>query len=44
MGFAIYFEDLTKEAQEFLLEFYEIESPKEMNWDVLPVAHVESGN
>ena len=39
--FSIYFSDLNEEAQEELLEFYEIESPEEMNWDVVPISVIE---
>ena len=36
--YEIYFSDLTPEAQADLLEFVGIASPKELNWDVYPIA------
>lgn len=38
--FEIYFDDLTPEAQQRLLEAFGIESPDEMNWNdrIFPVA------
>ncbi len=33
----IYFSDLTEDAQKRLLEIFGISSPKEMNWDVIPI-------
>ena len=36
--YEIYFSDLTPEAQADLLEFVGISSPKELNWDVYPIA------
>jgi len=33
----IFFNDLTEEAQKRVLEFYKIESPEDMNWDVYPI-------
>lgn len=40
--FEIYFDDLTPEAQQRLLEAFGIESPDEMNWNnrIFPVATV----
>lgn len=40
--FEIYFDDLTPEAQQRLLEAFEIESPEEMNWNdrIFPVTTV----
>lgn len=37
----IYFTDLTEDAQQELLELAGVSSPKEMNWDVLPVTVIE---
>lgn len=37
-GFEIYFHDLKEKVQQELLDFYGIESPEDMNWDVFPVA------
>jgi hypothetical protein len=36
--YEIYFSDLTPEAQKDLLDFVGIASPKELNWDVYPIA------
>ncbi len=38
--FEIYFNDLTKEAQEALLKEYET-SVEEENWDIFPLAVIE---
>lgn len=35
--FNIMFDDLKEEIQKQLLEFYKINNPKEMNWDVIPI-------
>ena len=40
-GIDIYFEDFTKEAQQAILEAAGITSPREANWDVLPVTYLE---
>ena len=37
----IYFQDLTPEAQNAALELYEIESPKDANWDSFPIFTLE---
>lgn len=34
----IYFEDLSKEAQNFLLDMYGISKPEDLNWDTVPIA------
>ena len=36
-----YFSDLTPEAQARVLEFYKIESERDMNWDVVPLITLE---
>ena len=33
----IYFEDLSTDVQEQLLKAFDVEHPKQMNWDTLPV-------
>jgi hypothetical protein len=38
MEFEIYFRDLKEDCQKKLLQFYSIDSPEEMNWDVFPIA------
>jgi len=40
-SFRIFFRDLTPDAQERLLKFFDIESPTEMNWDVFPIVYIE---
>jgi len=37
----IMFDDLKEEAQKELLKLYKIESPEEMNWDVMPLDIIE---
>ena len=37
----LYFSDLTPEAQARVLEFYQIESPEDLNWDVVPLVTLE---
>lgn len=37
----IYFNNLDKEAQNELLEAFDISSPVEMNWDMFPVTTIE---
>ena len=39
--FELYFSDLTPEAQTRVLEFYQIESQEDMNWDVVPLVTLE---
>jgi len=39
-GFEIWFDELNEDTQKYLLNFYGIEDPKEMNWDVIPVTTV----
>ena len=39
-GFEIYYSDLNDESQRELLEFFGIKDPKEMNWDVVPLATI----
>ena len=39
--FEIYFSDLTKEAQDDLLEKANITKPEDANWDVFPIATIE---
>ena len=41
MGFDIYFRDLNKEAQSAFLEYFELRSPAEANYDVLPITTIE---
>mgnify|MGYP003291462578 CR=1 FL=1 len=36
----IWWEDLSTDLKTYLLEFYEVDSPEEMNWDVFPVTVV----
>lgn len=36
----IYFSDLTKKAQDDLLECFGVDTPEEMNWDVFPLAEI----
>ncbi len=38
MEYEIYFSDLNEDAQKELLEAVKIEDPREMNWDILPIA------
>lgn len=40
MFFEIYFDDLTKDAQKRLCEEFKT-TPKEENWDVLPLTSIE---
>lgn len=37
----IYFDDLSEEKQEELLEAVGVETPEEMNWDICQVATVD---
>lgn len=37
----IYFKDLTKTAQQHLLETFKLKTEKEANWDVFPLATIE---
>ena len=41
-SFTLYWDDFTPEAQERILEFFSVEHPGEMNWDVLPVTCIIS--
>ena len=41
-SFEIYFDDLKKEAQEALLDFYGFKSQDEMNWNIVPLAVLET--
>lgn len=43
--FSIYWSDLNPDTQKRLLEAFNIESPKEMNWDadIFPVATIVKG-
>ena len=36
--FIIYFKDLKEDAQKELLEENGISDPKELNWDIIPIA------
>lgn len=38
MEFDIMFDDLKENIQKQLLEAYGVQSPEDMNWDVVPVA------
>lgn len=38
----IMFDDLKEEIQEEILEAYGIESPSEMNWEIVPIAVLET--
>ena len=40
--YAIYFQDLTQEAQKALLKHMGLKSEREANWDVFPIAEVPS--
>lgn len=44
MEFEIYFEDLKEETQQQLLEAMGIKNPSEVNWDVFPIATLETIN
>ena len=37
----IFFSNLDEETQNALLELYGISNPKEMNWEVFPIATIE---
>lgn len=37
MEFDIMFDDLNENVQKQLLEAYGVNSPEEMNWDIIPV-------
>jgi len=37
----LYFSNLTPGAQARVLEFYQVESPEDMNWDVVPLVALE---
>lgn len=41
MQFEIFFDDLRAGVRSSLLDFYGIDDPKEMNWDVYPIATIE---
>jgi len=43
--FEIYFSDLSETAQQELLDLVGIDSPAEMNWDIVPIAmfNIEEG-
>lgn len=36
--FELYFRDLTKEAQKRLLQACQMKNPRQLNWDVIPLA------
>ena len=38
----IMFDDLKEEIQKEILEAYGIESPSEMNWEIVPIAVLET--
>jgi hypothetical protein len=38
----IMFSDLTQEKQQQLLDLYEIGSPSQMNWDIIPVFVIQA--
>jgi len=40
----IYFNDLNKDAQIELLDFYGVESPDVMNWDTVPLIVLEKAD
>ncbi len=40
--FEVYFRDLTSEAQERLLLFFDASDPDELNWDVVPIAVISA--
>ena len=42
--FYINFEDLKEDVQKELLEFMNVESPADMNWDVLPITSIPNGD
>lgn len=33
----VFYEDLQPEAQQVLLDLYEVDEPEEMNWDSFPI-------
>ena len=37
----LFFDDLTQDAQEALLQYAGINAPEDANWDVVPVAVIE---
>jgi len=37
----IFFHDLKEEAQRALLEAYDVSSPEDMNWDIVPIGVIE---
>jgi hypothetical protein len=39
--FEVCFTDLLPSVQQQLLEFLGVKSEKDMNWDVLPIVHIE---
>lgn len=39
----IYFSDLNEEAQKHLLELVKADNPRQMNWDIYPIAEVTLG-
>ena len=41
MVFEVFFNDLTKEAQEAILKFYGLENPSEANWEYYPLFTLE---
>lgn len=43
-SFELYFSDLTKEAQQNILECAGVESAEDMNWDVFPITEIEFDN
>ncbi len=40
-SFEIFFDDLTEETQMGLLEFLDVDSKSDMNYEIIPVATVE---
>ena len=39
--YEIFFNDLTERAQKELMEFVGVDDPKELNWDVFPIAELD---
>ena len=37
----IYFDDLTSQTQQELLDAFGVQTPEEMNWDIFPVTTIE---
>lgn len=40
----VYFKDLKEESQRALLEFYGVQAPEDLNWDICPLVTLENPN